>query len=89
MQDVQELPDVATADDYERVPMSAYEVAMLRGAGWTEGTVAPKSDKNGLTELYLPQARPVLGIELEDDGGGKKKPKGPDMYYNPCRRQRE
>ncbi|KAF8434136.1 DExH-box splicing factor binding site-domain-containing protein [Boletus edulis BED1] len=95
-QDVQELPDVATTDDYERVPISAFGAAMLRGMGWTEGVVAPKSDKrmkNGITELYLPQARPaLLGIgakerEPQDDGSGKKKPKGPDMRYIPVARR--
>ncbi|KAG6370795.1 DExH-box splicing factor binding site-domain-containing protein [Boletus reticuloceps] len=95
-QDVQELPDVATTDDYERVPISAFGAAMLRGMGWTEGVVAPKSDKrmkNGITELYLPQARPaLLGIgakerEPQDDGSGKKKPKGSDMRYIPVARR--
>ncbi|KAI9568185.1 DExH-box splicing factor binding site-domain-containing protein [Boletus coccyginus] len=95
-QDVQELPDVATANDYERVPISAFGAAMLRGMGWTDGAVAAKSDKrskNGLTNLYLPQARPaLLGIgakerEPVDDGSGKKKPKGPDMRYIPVARK--
>lgn len=95
-QDVQDLPDVATADDYERVPISAFGAAMLRGMGWSEGAVAPRSDKrrqNGLKELYLPQARTaLLGIgakerEVVDDGSGKKKPKGPDMRYIPVTRK--
>jgi hypothetical protein len=95
-QDVQELPDVATANDYERVPISAFGAAMLRGMGWTDGAVASKLDKrskNGLTELYLPQARPaLLGIgakerEPDDDGSGKKKPKGKDMRYIPVARK--
>ncbi|KAG9314803.1 DExH-box splicing factor binding site-domain-containing protein [Chiua virens] len=95
-QDVEELPDVATADDYERVPISAFGAAMLRGMGWTDGAIASKGAKrreNGLTELYLPQARPaLLGIgakerEPEDDGSGKKKQKGPDMRYVPVARK--
>lgn len=95
-QDVQELPDVATADDYERIPISAFGAAMLRGMGWTDGAVASKFDKrskNGLTQLYLPQARPaLLGIgakerEPEDDGSAKKKPKGKDMRYVPVARK--
>jgi len=95
-QDVQELPDVATANDYERVPISAFGAAMLRGMGWTDGPVAAKWDKrskNGLANLYLPQARPaLLGIgakerEPVDDGSGKKKPKGPDMRYIPIARK--
>ncbi|KAH0832876.1 DExH-box splicing factor binding site-domain-containing protein [Lanmaoa asiatica] len=95
-QDVQELPDVATANDYERVPISAFGAAMLRGMGWTDGAVASKFDKrrkNGLMGLYLPQARPaLLGIgakerEPEDDGSRKKKPKGPDLRYVPVARK--
>ncbi|KAF8557085.1 hypothetical protein OG21DRAFT_1601850 [Imleria badia] len=95
-QDVQDLPDVATANDYERVPISAFGAAMLRGMGWTDGAVALKSDKrskNGLKELYLPQARPtLLGLgakeqEPVDDGSGKKKKKGPDMRYIPIARK--
>lgn len=95
-QDVQELPDVATAADYERVPISDFGAAMLRGMGWSDGAVAPKLDKrrkNGLTKLYLPQARPaLLGIgakeqEPDDDGNGKKKPKGQDMRYIPVARK--
>ncbi|KAG8214330.1 DExH-box splicing factor binding site-domain-containing protein [Butyriboletus roseoflavus] len=95
-QDVQELPDVATAADYDRVPISAFGVAMLRGMGWSEGAVASELDKrrrNGLTKLYLPQARPaLLGIgakerEPVDDGSGKKKPKGQDMRYIPVARK--
>lgn len=95
-QDVQDLPDAATADDYERVPISAFGAAMLRGMGWTDGAVAPKSDKrrkNALRDLYLPQARPaLLGIgakeqEPDDDGTGKKKSKRPDMRYVPIARK--
>lgn len=94
--EVSELPDAATVDDYERIPISAFGAAMLRGMGWTEGPVAPKSDKrskNALSELYLPQARPaMLGIGAkewvqEDAGSGKKKSKGRDMRYIPVARK--
>ncbi|KIJ16656.1 hypothetical protein PAXINDRAFT_10368 [Paxillus involutus ATCC 200175] len=90
--DVEELPNVATADDYARVPISVFGVAMLRGMGWTDGTVASKSKKgkkNGLIEPYLPQARPtLLGIgakerEPDDDGGGEKKLRGAEKRYIP------
>ncbi|KAF9218712.1 hypothetical protein BS17DRAFT_770525 [Gyrodon lividus] len=81
-QDIQELPDVATVEDYARVPIEAFGVAMLRGMGWADGIVASKSEKgkkSGLTEPYLPQARPaLLGIgakerEPDDDGSGKSR----------------
>ncbi|KAH7888156.1 DExH-box splicing factor binding site-domain-containing protein [Phlebopus sp. FC_14] len=90
-QDVEALPDAATVEDYARVPISSFGVAMLRGMGWTEGTVASKSakgKKNGLIEPYVPQARPaLLGIgakerEPDDDGSGKVK-KGQEKRYVP------
>ncbi|KIK92095.1 hypothetical protein PAXRUDRAFT_148067 [Paxillus rubicundulus Ve08.2h10] len=95
-QDVEELPNVATADDYARVPISVFGVAMLRGMGWKDGTVASKSKKekkNGVMEPYLPQARPnLLGIgakerELDDHERGGKKLRGADKRYIPVVRK--
>ncbi|KAI6044715.1 DExH-box splicing factor binding site-domain-containing protein [Pisolithus marmoratus] len=95
-QNVDALPDCATADDYARVPVSAFGLAMLRGMGWTEGTVATKSDKgkkHGLVEPYLPQARPaLLGIgakeqETLNDGSGKHQRKSKDKRYIPVLRK--
>ncbi|KAG6336767.1 hypothetical protein ID866_2336 [Astraeus odoratus] len=91
-QDVEMLPDSATVEDYARVPVSAFGLAMLRGMGWAEGTVASKSEKgrkHGLVEPYLPQARPaLLGIgakeqEAMDDGSGKHKKRFKDKRYIP------
>ncbi|KAI6030634.1 DExH-box splicing factor binding site-domain-containing protein [Pisolithus orientalis] len=96
LQDVDALPDCATAEDYARVPVSAFGVAMLRGMGWTEGTAASKSDKgkkHGLVEPYLPQARPaLLGIgakeqESLNDGSGKHQRKSKDRRYIPVVRK--
>lgn len=78
-QDVEELPDSASLEDYSRVPVAQFGAALLRGMGW-------KAKKD--SELYLPEARPaLLGIgakeqEVYDDGSEKKKrrdlnPKGP------------
>ncbi|KAI6123425.1 DExH-box splicing factor binding site-domain-containing protein [Pisolithus croceorrhizus] len=95
-QDVDALPDCATEEDYARVPVSAFGLAMLRGMGWTEGTVASKSDKgkkHGLVEPYLPQARPaLLGIgakeqETLNDGSGKSHKKSKDKRYVPVLRR--
>lgn len=95
-QDVESLPECATADDYARVPVSAFGLAMLRGMGWSEGTAASKSDKgkkHGLVEPYLPQARPaLLGIgakeqEVLDDGSGKHKKRSKDKRYIPIVRR--
>ncbi|KAH9940315.1 DExH-box splicing factor binding site-domain-containing protein [Amylocystis lapponica] len=88
-QDVEELPDEATLEDYERIPVSQFGAALLRGMGWKEGMSASKKNK-GLIEPWLPQARPaLLGIgakekEVLDDGSKKKGGKGrPERRYVP------
>ncbi|KAG6837794.1 hypothetical protein H0H93_016162 [Arthromyces matolae] len=89
-QDVQELPDSATLDDYARVPVSQFGAALLRGMGWKEGTAATRKPGKGLVEPYLPEARPaLLGIgakeqEVLDDGSKKKgRSARPDKKYVP------
>ncbi|KAI0763021.1 DExH-box splicing factor binding site-domain-containing protein [Trametes elegans] len=88
-QDVEELPESATLADYERVPVSQFGAALLRGMGWKEGTAASKKGK-GPVEPYLPPARPaLLGIgakekEVFDDGSKRKGGKGrPERRYVP------
>ena len=93
-QDVEELPNPATLDDYERVPVSQFGAALLRGMGWKEGTAATRQPGKGLVEPYLPAARPaLLGIgakekDLLDDGSKKnsKANKRPDKRYVPVLR---
>lgn len=87
-QDVGELPESATLDDYERVPVEDFGAALLRGMGWKEGTAASRKGK-GPVEPWLPQARPaLLGIgakekEVFDDGSKKKGGKRPERRYVP------
>jgi len=88
-QDVVELPDSATLEDYERIPVSQFGAALLRGMGWKEGTATSKK-KKGLIEPWMPQARPaLLGIgakekEVFDDGSKSKRYVGkPDKKYIP------
>ncbi|KAI0716675.1 DExH-box splicing factor binding site-domain-containing protein [Earliella scabrosa] len=89
-QDVVELPDSATLEDYERVPVSQFGAALLRGMGWKEGQAASRKNK-GLVEPWLPAARPaLLGIgakerEVFDDGSkGKKGARArPEKRYVP------
>jgi hypothetical protein len=83
-QDVEELPDSSTLDDYTDMPVSEFGAAMLRGMGWTgEG----KGKKN--VQPWLPQSRPaLLGIgakekEVFDDGSKKKLFGKPDKKYIP------
>ena len=98
-QDVAALPESATLEDYERVPVSQFGAALLRGMGWKEGEVASKSKRfqgkgqdgktKGLIEPWIPTARPaLLGIgakekEAFDDGSGKKGKGRPDKRYVP------
>lgn len=88
-QDVDELPDVATLDDYARIPVSQFGAALLRGMGWKEGTAATRKSGKGLVEPYLPAARPaLLGIgakerERLDDGSRKKVAGRPEKRYVP------
>jgi hypothetical protein len=95
-QDVVDLPDVATIDDYARVPITAFGAAMLRGMGWVDGgavTSSERAKKNALVEPYLPKSRPaLLGIgakeqEVLDDGSKKKKRRGDEKRYIPLVRQ--
>ncbi|KAI9065321.1 hypothetical protein FKP32DRAFT_1674958 [Trametes sanguinea] len=87
-QDVEELPEPASLEDYERVPVSQFGAALLRGMGWKEGTAASKKGK-GLVEPWLPQSRPaLLGIgakekEVFDDGSKKKGKARPERRYVP------
>ena len=83
-QDVKELPESSTLDDYSNMPVSEFGAAMLRGMGWTgEG----KDKKN--IQPWLPQSRPsLLGIgakekEIFDDGSKKKLFGKPDKKYIP------
>ena len=87
-QDVEELPEPASLDAYERVPVEDFGAALLRGMGWKEGTAASRKGK-GPVEPWLPQARPaLLGIgakekEVFDDGSKGKKKGRPDKKYVP------
>ena len=89
-QDIEELPNEATLQDYERMPVSQFGAALLRGMGWKPGDpVGPK--KNRIVEPWLPTARPaMLGIgakerEIFDDGSGRARstPSRPERKYTP------
>ena len=83
-QDIDELPEPATLDDYTDMPVSEFGAAMLRGMGWTGDG---KGKKN--VQPWLPQSRPaLLGIgakekEVFDDGSKKKFFGKPDKKYVP------
>ncbi|KAG8976853.1 hypothetical protein FRB90_009011, partial [Tulasnella sp. 427] len=48
--DLTELPETATLDDYARVPVEQFRMAMLRGMGW-------KPPVSGKDELWIPAER--------------------------------
>jgi len=80
-------------DDYNRVPVAQFGLALLRGMGWKEGTAASRKPGKGLVQPYLPEARPaLLGIgakeqEVFDDGSNKKTSKRPERRYVPVVKQ--
>jgi len=93
-QDLDELPDEATLHDYERIPVSQFGMAMLRGMGWKPGEPASRNKKGGIVEPWLPPSRPaLLGIgakerEIFDDGsGGRRTPSRPERKYVPLVRK--
>ncbi|GAA5877621.1 hypothetical protein JCM3774_005360 [Rhodotorula dairenensis] len=60
--DVDTRPDEASLDDYARVPVGQFGMAMLRGMGWQPGQAASRSGR-GAIEAHVPASRPsLLGI---------------------------
>ncbi|KAN0107046.1 DExH-box splicing factor binding site domain containing protein [Russula decolorans] len=92
--DVEDLPNEATLQDYERMPVSQFGAALLRGMGWKPGEPASRNKNRGIVEPWLPSARPaLLGIgakerEIFDDGSGRSRstPSRPDRKYKPLLR---
>jgi G-patch domain len=95
-EDIVTRPDSCTLDDYQRVPVEQFGIALLRGMGWAPGTGASRSGR-GPTETFTPSQRPaLLGLgakerEAVDDGRKRqKKSTRPDMRYVPAvARERE
>ncbi|CAH7667573.1 DExH-box splicing factor binding site-domain-containing protein [Phakopsora pachyrhizi] len=75
--DISKRPDSSTLEDYERVPVGQFGLALMKGMGWKEGTSTSRRGRVGLVEAYIPQARPtLLGIgakplDLEADSKQK------------------
>lgn len=74
----------ASLEDYARVPVGQFGLAMLRGMGWQPGQAASRSGR-GAIEAHVPSARPsLLGIGAKpmaeslgtDPGAGAKGGKG-------------
>ena len=41
---LESMPDMATEEEYESIPVEAFGEAMLRGMGWTEGRALGRRD---------------------------------------------
>ncbi|THH10806.1 hypothetical protein EW145_g1066, partial [Phellinidium pouzarii] len=86
--DVVTRPEQASLEDYTRVPVEQFGIALLRGMGWKPGQAASRK-RTGPVEPYLPAARPaLLGIgakerEAVDDGSKSKKAVRPERRYVP------
>lgn len=70
----------STLDDYARVPVASFGLALLKGMGWKEGQAASRT-RTGMTTPYEPKARPALlgiGAKEREQPELKKgeKPKG-------------
>ncbi|GJN94575.1 hypothetical protein Rhopal_007658-T1 [Rhodotorula paludigena] len=101
--DLESRPDEASLDDYARVPVGQFGLAMLRGMGWQPGQAASRSGRTGPVEAHVPSSRPaLLGIgakpmaeELGEGSGGKggkggkppRRDKREDMRFVPLMKQ--
>lgn len=57
------LPEEATQEDYEAVPIEEFGAALLRGMGWKDGELAGIRKENAMREPVIFQPRPnLLGL---------------------------
>jgi hypothetical protein len=59
-EDIEDLPNEATLQDYEQMPVSQFVVALPRGMGWKRSEPASRNKTRDIVELWLPAARPAL-----------------------------
>lgn len=66
--DVTEAPDMATLEDYTRVPVEQFGAAMLRGMGWKEGDGIGANKGKKQEKSKIPERRPaLLGIGAKEE----------------------
>ncbi|KAL1920876.1 uncharacterized protein VTP21DRAFT_11511 [Calcarisporiella thermophila] len=58
--DIETLPDEASIEDYENIPVEDFGLALLRGMGWKEGQAVGKNRKYGMVAPVEFQQRPAL-----------------------------
>jgi len=86
-------PDVATLDDYARVPVEQFGAALLRGMGWKDGEGIGANKGKKVEKTKVPDRRPaLLGIGAKEDAAvaqelgawGKAARRGNEIkIYNP------
>ena len=92
--DYKEAPDMASLDDYARVPVEEFGAALLRGMGWKDGEGIGSNRGKKMEKTRLPERRPaLLGIGAKEEaavaqelgtwGKAAKDRKGPAVVYNP------
>ena len=92
--DVAARPDVASLEDYDRIPVEDFGSAMLRGMGWKEGQVIGKNGEKAKPQKKVERRANLLGIGAKETPGGVgdefgawgKSIKGKrktDIVYNP------
>lgn len=60
------LSSQSSLDDYARVPVASFGMALLKGMGWKEGQAASRT-RTGMVSPYEPKARPaLLGIGAKE-----------------------
>jgi hypothetical protein len=66
--DVTEAPDMATLEDYARVPVEQFGAAMLRGMGWKDGDGIGLNKGTKQAKAKIPERRPaLLGIGAKEE----------------------
>jgi len=73
--EVSSLPDVADATAYQRMPVSSFGLAMLKGMDWKEGQVLGKNKEGKPVEAieYVPRAS-RLGLGAKPNSSNKRGP---------------
>lgn len=66
--DVTEAPEMATLEDYARVPVEQFGAAMLRGMGWKDGDGIGLNKGAKQEKAKIPERRPaLLGIGAKEE----------------------
>lgn len=64
--DIASLPNPATLEDYENVPVEEFGNALLRGMGWKEGEGIGKNKKSDIMPIEVVKRAQFLGIGAKE-----------------------